>query len=108
MHACTSQRQQCTGGCSLMQGRPSMAMLHFPPLFDIPPPYFRKFFGLRGTFSRFDIFPKKFRFSSTKISKDLFYKFRIFPYFPVSIHFPSYSRKLFFPPYFCKIPPLIS
>jgi len=45
-----------------------------------------------------------------KISDDLFLvidqKFRIPPIFPVSVHFPPVSRKLLFPPYFDKFPPL--
>src|SRR6218665_796033 len=50
---------------------------------------------------------KNFRFSSAKISDDLFlvvhHKFLIPPHFPVSIHFPLF-REIFLSPYFCTFP----
>src|SRR6218665_2767855 len=53
---------------------PPKAMMHFLPLFQISP-YFGYIFRLRGKFSKFYFFPfsrKISRFSSAKISDDLF------------------------------------
>src|SRR6218665_1519826 len=73
-------------------------MMHFPPCFRFQS-YFRTF-----TFSR-----KFFRFSSDKISDDLFFSHRpqisnFPPILPLSVHFPPVWRKLF-PPYFEKFTP---
>ena len=70
------------------------AMMHFPPL-QISP-HFRKIFRLCGKFSKF---------SSAKISYDLFFSHRP----RISVHFPPLSQKLLFPPpSFYKFPPLFS
>jgi len=92
------------------QGRPSPdAMMHFP-LLQISPFYFRQIYRLCGKFSTFYLFTKKFRFSSAKISDDLFlvidHIFRIPLYFPVSVHFPLVPRKLLFPPTLKNFPPV--
>src|SRR6218665_1523097 len=73
--------QQCPGA-STPRGNDAFPSVSDSPIYPISP------------------FPKKFRFSSAKISDGLFlvnhHKFRISPYFPVSIHFP-YFGKFFFP-----------
>ena len=83
----------------------------FPPCFRFPL-FPKKFSDSVENFPNFTFF-KFFRFSSAKISYDLFlvinHKFRIFPpSFPISIHFPispPISPKLFFPPYFSTFTP---
>ena len=86
---------------------PSEAMMHFPPCLRFPP-YFREIFRLCGKCSNFTFSRKISRFSSAKISDDLFlvidHKFQISPVFPVPVHFPPVSRKLLFLPYFDKFP----
>jgi len=73
------------------QGRPSPeAMMHFP-LFQISP-ITEKMFILRRKSSQFYLFPKNFRFSSAKISDDLFQSltknFEFRPYFSCFSTFP--------------------
>ncbi len=69
------------------------------PLFQIFP-YFRKKFRLRGKFSQFYLFPKKFQFSSAKFFLSLTTNFEFSPYFRCFSTFPPISRKLLFPPTF--------
>jgi len=67
-----------------------------------------KLFRLCGKFSWFYFSEQMFRFSSAKISDELFFSHRLqisnFPhYFRRFSTFPPISEKLF-PPYFCKFP----
>src|SRR6218665_4205861 len=78
-------------------------MMHFPPLFQISP-CFRKFLRF---FEKF----LTFRFSSAKISDDLFlvidHKFWIPPYFPsFSTFLPLIAKNSYFPPTFTNFPPV--
>jgi len=88
---------------------PSEAMMHFPPVSDSPP-YFRKILRLEN-FQNFTFSRQNFRFSSSKISDDLFlvidHKFRMnfLPILPVLLHFPSDCRKLLSP--YQKFPPVL-
>jgi len=79
---------------------PSETMMHFPPLFQIPP-YFRKMFRLSGKLSQFYLFPKNFLIFIRRNFWWLFlvinHKFRIPPIFPVSVHFPLFRKKYYFP-----------
>src|SRR6218665_126411 len=80
-------------------------MMH-SPCFRFPP-YFQQILKLCGNFLKFYLFPKKF--SSAKISDDLFFSDR--PQISNSLcfsTFPPVSRKLLFPPYFQKFSPLFS
>src|SRR6218665_247603 len=83
-------------------------MMHFPPCFIFP--LFPKDFLTPWKISQILPFPEKLsRFHPPKFLMTFFlvinHKFRIPPVFANSIHFPPISTKLFFPPYFCKIPP---
>src|SRR6218665_3975722 len=88
---------------------PPEAMMHFPSLFQISPHIFEKFSDSEENFQNFTFSRKISRFSSEKISDDLFlvinHKFRVPPIFPVSVHFHPVSRKLLFFPLLLKIPP---
>ena len=84
------------------QGRPSPpeAMMHFPPLFQIPP-IFEKVLD----FSR-----KNYPFSSAKISDDLFFSHQpqisdFPPILPVLVHFPPDSQKIIISPHLLPISP---
>src|SRR6218665_14905 len=76
-------------------------MMHVSPLFQIPP-IFKKCSDSVENFLNLTFSRKISRFSSAKISDDLFlvlnHKFRIPPIFPVSVHFSPVSRRLLFPP----------
>ena len=80
----------------------------FTPSFGFSP-ISEKIFRLDGKFSRFHLFPQKFRFSSTKISDDLFshrlqiWNFAI-PYFRFFSTFPPCFVKILISHYFCKFP----
>ena len=94
------------------QRRPSpLRQWCIPHVSDFPPcfrflPYFRKFFSLRGKFSQFYLFPQNFkisRFSSAKISEDLFWSltrptnFEFPPISAVSVHFSLFRGNSYFP-----------
>src|SRR6218665_3027852 len=91
---------------------PSEAMMHFPPVSDFPPPHLPKLFFLSSKFYQFSLFPKKFPFSSDKISDDLvFFSHRpqisdFLPYFALfyNISLPD-SRKFIISPCFQNFPP---
>src|SRR6218665_3789587 len=68
---------------------PPETMMHFPLLFQISPLFSRNFRTLIKIFAIL-LFPDKF--------------LDFPPIFPVSIHFPSVSRKLFFPPTLTNFP----
>src|SRR6218665_3403778 len=92
---------------------PPEAMTHFPPEFQIFPPVFEIFFDSVENFQSFTFSRQNFRFSSAKISDDLFFSHRpkisnFPPILALLVHFPPDSRKLLFPPYFSKFPPLFS
>jgi len=85
---------------------PPEAMMHFPTLFQIPP-IFEKFSDSVENFRNFTFSRIFFRFSDFHPPK-FSHRPRISnlpPIFPVSVHFPSVSRKLFFPPTFTNFPP---
>src|SRR6218665_3546872 len=89
---------------------PPETMIHFPPCFRFPP-IFEKISDSVENFPNFTFSRTIFPFSSAKISHDLFlvidHKFRISPlFFHASVHFPSVSRKLLFPPTFTNFPPV--
>src|SRR6218665_727757 len=77
----------------------------FPPILD-------KFSDSVENFQNVAFSRKEFRFSSAKISDDLFLSHRpqiskFPPFFPVLVvHFPPVSRKLLFPPTLKNVPPL--
>ena len=82
-------------------------MMHFPPFFRFPP-IFEKFSDSVENFQNFTFSRKNFRFSSAKISYDVFlvidHKFRISPYFlcfPVS---PLFRENYYFPLTFKNVP----
>ena len=82
------------------------AMMHFPPFSDFPP-------ILVDNFQKFTFSRKSFRFSSAKISDDLFFlsstkNFEFPPYFPCFSTFPPCFTKINFFPYFDKFLPLFS
>src|SRR6218665_2318962 len=88
---------------------PSEAMMHFlPPVSDFPP--VAENFLTPWKISQILPFSRKnFRFSSAKISDDLFslvinHKFRISPYFRYLDTFPHYFEKIILSPYFYKFP----
>src|SRR6218665_2642606 len=82
---------------------PPEAAMHFRPLFQISPLFPKKF---SESVVNFCFFQKILRFSSAKISDDLFlvidYKFEFPPCFRSFSTFPPYFA------YFSKFPPLIS
>ena len=69
---------------------------------------FRKFFGLRGEFPQFDLFPENSRFHPPKFLTTFFshspHISNFPPIFPVSIHFHLYFGKFSFSPTFDKFP----
>src|SRR6218665_1654413 len=76
------------------QGRPSPpeTMMHFPPCLRFPP-CFQKILRFFGKFQKLYLSRKNFRFSSAKISDDLFFSHRpqilnFSPILPVLVHFP--------------------
>jgi len=83
----------------------------FPPLFQIPP-VSENFVVLHAEFPQFDLFPEIFRFSSAKISDDLFFFFSHSPQisnFPLFFLF-QFISLLFLeislsPPTFAKVSP---
>src|SRR6218665_2879971 len=85
---------------------PSEAMMHFPPCFRFPP-YFLKIFRLEN-FQTFTSSRKISRFSSAKISDDLFlvidHKFRIFPLFPLFQYISPLFPENYYFPYFANSP----
>jgi len=83
--------------------------MHFP-LFQIFQPIFGKFSDSVENLTNFTFSRQISRFSSAKISYDLFlvigHKFRISPYFPCFSTFPPVvSQKCVFPSYFQEFPP---
>jgi len=84
------------------QRRPSpMIQWCISPCFRFPP-ISEKFFTLRGKFSQFHLFPKKFQFSSAKISDDLVFShrlnfrcFSIFTPYPVKNYYSPSTLKIF-------------
>jgi len=85
---------------------PPETMMHFPPCFRFPP-YFRKILRLRGKFPKFYLFREIFRFSSAKISDELFlvidHKFRISPLFFLFRYISSLFRENYYFPLLPKI-----
>ena len=85
----------------------------FSPSVSDFPHCFRKNFRFFGKFIKFDLFPKKFPIF---IRQNFWWPFfshrpQILnspPILPVLVHFLSDWRKLLFPPYFHKFPPLFS
>src|SRR6218665_2959367 len=82
-------------------------MMHFPPVSNFP--LFLKNFRTFEKIVTILPFPETFLdFHPPKFLMTFFlvidHKFRLPPIFAVSVHFPSVSRKLFFPPYFYKFP----
>src|SRR6218665_2527872 len=82
-------------------------MMHFPPVSDFP--LFSKNFKTVKNFLNFTFSRQNFRFSSAKISDDLFFSHppqisNFPPVFLVSVHLPPVSRKLLFPPTFKNVP----
>src|SRR6218665_1551685 len=84
-------------------------MMHFPPCFRFLPYFSKNFHTLWKIFTilpfpeKFlDFHPPKFLMTFFKSSTT---NFEFPPIFPVSVHFPTVSRKLLFPPYFDKFPP---
>src|SRR6218665_2333380 len=76
-------------------------MRHFPSYFRFPHNSEQKFRAPRKISPIWSFSQKKFRFSSAKISDDIFlvvhHKFRISPYFPYFNSFPPYFGKFLFP-----------
>src|SRR6218665_1475123 len=76
-----------------------MMFIYFPLVSDFPP-ISQKIFGLRGKFPQIYLFPKMFRFSSSKISADLLF---IHWLMATNFEFPPCLRCFSkFPPYFEK------
>ena len=79
---------------------PPEAIIHFPPCFRFPP-IFDKFSDSEENFQNFTFSRKFFRFSSAKISDDLFQlsttNFEFPPIFPVSVHFTLFRENYYFP-----------
>src|SRR6218665_999952 len=93
------------------QGRPSpMRPRCIPSLFQISPSIFEKFTDSLKIFPNCTFSRKISRFSSAKISYDIFcHRPQISnfpPIFPLSVRFPPVSLQLLFPPYFQKCPSL--
>src|SRR6218665_272391 len=82
------------------------------PLFRISSPIFETFLRLRGKFSNLTFFRKFSRFSSAKISDDLFlvidYKSLISHLFSLFHYISPYFAKIIISPYFYKFSPLFS
>src|SRR6218665_2404065 len=87
--------------------RPPEAMMHFPPVSDFPT-IFDKISASVENFQNVIFSRKSFRFSSAKISDDLFlvidHKFRISPYFPCFSTFPPVRENYYFSPTFKNSP----
>src|SRR6218665_3774045 len=82
-----------------------MYLKHFPSVSDFPPYFQTHFSDSLGNFTNFTFSQKIFRFSSAKISDDLFsHQLQIHPYFACFSTFPPISLKLL-SPYFLKCPP---
>ena len=81
------------------------AMMHFP-LFQIPP-IFEKLSESLENFQNFTFSRQISPFSSDDLFLVIDHIFRISPIFPISVPFPSVLRKLLFPPYFDKFPPVL-
>jgi len=96
-------------GC-LYQGRPSHpeTMMHFPPYFRFP--LFSKNSKILLEILKFYHFPKKFPIFIRQNFWWLFFSHRLQilnpPYFACFSTFPLDWRKLLFPPYFHKFPPV--
>src|SRR6218665_3937451 len=80
---------------------PSEAMIHFPLFQIFPPSISENLLDSVENFPNFTFSQRIFRFSTAKIYDDLFY---FSPIFAVSVHFPTISGKLLFPPTFSKFP----
>src|SRR6218665_1006274 len=95
---------------------PSEAMMHFPPILDIPH-IFKKFSDSVENFQNFTFSRKISRFSPAKISDDFVnfliflvidHKFRISPLFSLFQYISLLvSRKLLFPPTLKNVPPVL-
>jgi len=84
----------------------------FSPCFGFFPRFPKHFSDSVENFPNFTFSRKISRFSSAKISDDLFLSHRLKilippPIFTVSLHFPLF-RENYYSPYFCKFPPLFS
>jgi|SRR6218665_3012676 len=87
--------------CISKQGRPPRGHDAFPPVSDFPS-VFEKFSDSMEKFQNFTFFRKISRFSSAKISVELFlaidHKCQISPYFPCFTAFPPFRENYYFPP----------
>src|SRR6218665_645890 len=82
-------------------------MMHFPHCFRFPP-IFQKFSEAVENFLNLTFSRKNSRFSSAKISDELFLNFEFPPIFPVSIHFPRFAKiNYYFPPSLTNFPPVL-
>jgi len=92
------------------QGRPSpLRQWCISPLFQISPLFSKKCFDSVENFPNSTFSRKLFRFSSAKLSDDLFlvinHKFRISPLFLLFQYISPYFAKIILSPYFSKFPP---
>src|SRR6218665_572084 len=89
---------------------PPETMMHFPPVSDFPPPFSKNFLTLKKIFTILPFSEKFLDFHPPKFLMTFFsHRPQILnsPIFPVSVHFPPISRKLLFPTYFDKFPPIL-
>ena len=104
-HTYTNTHNICNACIQTQTGAsiPPEAMMQFPLCFRFPPISEKKI-RTHGKFSKFYLFPKNSRFSSAKISDDLFSHWLThFHLFSLFQEIPPILGKLLFPPYTLKI-----